>query len=100
MFLTRTTTKTIATYYAKQREVTEYQDSGNVRIGKDAGNVELFMKFVQLGSDKTKTTLSSTALVAYPVLVIPSHKSTKRKAPLPSSAHNQVEFLKVCYGDI
>lgn len=57
--------------------------------------MESFVKFLQLYSDKTTTTLNTIALVAYPFYFIPLNISAKRGQELIDSVHRWVGFLRL-----
>lgn len=70
-----------------------------MRIEKCDGNVETFIGFTRLFSDKTASTVKNTAMVACPVNAISLNILVRRMQWLAGSGHTLIGFLAVCFSE-
>lgn len=91
------TTEDIKTCYKEiKKKVVGSCDSGNAWTDKSNANANLLVTFIQVFSDITAITLSSTALVAYPVYTIFLSILARIKQWFTGDGDTLESFLPVC----
>lgn len=94
------TTDYIRSCYEKvKKKVIGSLNKKYVGIEKGDANVESFVGFLQLFSNKTTAALTNTALVAHAVHVIPMSVLARIRQHLNDHIYTRVVFLPVCSTD-